>query len=185
MLGLLSRTSFVRYSGRKTMGLVATILIGAIQSTWVAHAVTFRERNSPSTTNSNSTKETNRFSIVLEQAKPLPGQEGQIRLQITVKNLTDDLLLLRSFRDRNVDSRVVLKRGSSQVMQRPQENDGSLPIVHEGSAMAVKPHSTTKEIIRLNRLYDLSSGSYTVYVMEDDYSTKSVVRSNTVSLDIQ
>ena len=130
MLGLLFRTSSIRYSGPKTIGLVATILVGAVQSPWVAHAFTLREQNSPSTTNSNSTRETNRFSIVLEKAKPLPGQEGQILLQITVKNLTDDLLLLRSFRGRNVDTRVVLKQGSSQVMQRPQEKDGSLPIVH-------------------------------------------------------
>lgn len=172
-----------RSSGHKTIGPVATILVGAIQSTWVAHAYTLTERNSPSKTNSYSTKETNRFSIALEKAKPF--HEGQILFRITVTNTTDDLLLLRSFRHRDVDARVVLKQGSSRVMQRFQEKDGSFPMVWDRFAMAVQPHSSTQELIDLKRFYDLGTGTYSVYVLEDDPSTKGLVQSNTIPLDIQ
>jgi len=130
-----------------------------------------------------SPSNTDRFSLNVEVAHPIPHNDAEVALEITVTNLTDDVLLLSSFRGRVSDSRVFLEKGSTPLKQREQLENGSFPIGRLGPGMATKPHAITRELTSLTHLYRMSNGTYHAYVMMRDPLTKRLIRSNTVSFE--
>jgi hypothetical protein len=136
-------------------------------------------------TNGNAATPDKRFTIDIERNNTNVANSPEILLQVTVKNLTDNLLFLRTFRGREVDERIVLKQDSMALAQRLRSKDGIPSSGREGVAMVIKPHASTKELVSVTRLYNLTSGNYTVYVLERDPLTKNLVQSNTLVLNIQ
>jgi hypothetical protein len=132
----------------------------------------------------NSSNNADRFLLHIELVHPVPSDQAVIALKITVTNLTNDLLLLPTFRG-EWDSRVILERQSTQLRQRDQLEDGSFPRGRVTAAidMAIKPHSSSSELAALSSLYRLSSGNYRTYIITYDSLTKRSVRSNTLSFD--
>jgi hypothetical protein len=161
-------------SFRVTIGLFIALIMSSYG---------FGQNNVPERSTSSGT---DRFSLHVEIVHPASGNYAITALQITETNLTDELLILSTFRFRESDPRIVLEQGSTRLKQRDQLEDGSFPLGREGAGTVIKPHATTSELSILSGAggkYELSAGSYRAYVIMRDPQTKRLIRSNTVSFE--
>ncbi len=100
-----------------------------------------------------SAESTQRFSLTIQQIELPAVKKEEMLIQITITNLTDKVLFIRTFRGREADDRVVVEQRSSRIVQRIHTSEGLAPLGREGAATIIQPRSSAKDVIGLKQLY--------------------------------
>ena len=124
------------------------------------------------------------FSISIASPKSTWESGTSIRLDITIENHLNKVLLLSSSRpeDRARSEIAVLTSDGHHVelLHKPQPGDGK-----SGLGIGLEPHESVSESLNLSRVFDLTKpGNYSVQLQKRDPESNLTVESNVITITI-
>jgi len=146
----------------------------------ISTSVVLCAQRTPSSGNSAAQEGKQPFVISISSPREMWKSTDSIRLNVTVKNLTDQRLMLISLSCARQTGEIVIRDDGGNVIPTTILNAG-------GSCFAffVEPGKDNRESIPIDRRFNLTKpGRYSVQVAKEDSTTKTVVKSNTLVLTI-
>jgi hypothetical protein len=105
-----------------------------------------------------------------------------IRLDATVKNLTDQRLHLYSSESAWERGEIIVRDGSGNAVP-PVQNPGLIKLSF--TSIFVEPSKSLRESFNISRQFNLTKpGQYSLQIDKEDPTTKTVVKSNTLVLTV-
>ena len=146
----------------------------------LASASVLCAQRTPSSGNSTAQEAKQSFVISISSPRKTWRSTDSIRLDVTVKNLTDRRITLISLWSAWETGEIIIR----------DEGGNVIPTILNGarssrSVFSVEPGKDNRESLPIDKQFDLTRpGRYSLQVEKEDRATKTVVKSNTLVLTI-